>query len=51
VLCQDIRFNIEQLRGMVHGLVEETRRDLIELMMLKMNAKGEVEEGQLPLID
>jgi hypothetical protein len=35
---------------MIHGLVEETRRDLIELMMLKMNIEGKV-EGQLPLID
>ena len=51
VLYQGIRFNMEQLRGMVHGLVEETRRDLMELMMLKMNAEGEVEEGQLPPID
>ena len=42
---------MEQLRGMVHGLVEETHRDLMELMMLKMNAEGEVEEGQLPPID
>jgi hypothetical protein len=50
VLYQGIRFNIEQLRGMIHGLVEETRQDLIELMMLKMNVEGEV-EGQLPLID
>ena len=25
VLYQGIRFNIEQLRGMVYGLVEETR--------------------------
>jgi hypothetical protein len=50
VLYQDIRFTTEQLRGMVHGLVEETRRDLMELMMLKMNAEGEVEE-QLPPID
>src|ERR1700719_909517 len=41
VLYQGIRFNMEQLRGMVHGLVEETRRDLMELMMLKMNAEGE----------
>ena len=36
---------------MVHGLVEETRWDLMELMMLKMNVEGEVEEGQLLLID
>src|SRR5277367_6410975 len=50
VLYQGIRFNMEQLRGMMHGLVEETRRDLMELMMLKMNAEGEV-EGQLPPID
>jgi hypothetical protein len=35
----------------VHGLVEETRRDLMELLMIKMNAQGEVEEGQLPPID
>src|SRR5450432_111109 len=50
VLYQGIRFNIEQLRGMIYGLVEEARRDLIELMMLKMNVEGEV-EGQLPPID
>jgi hypothetical protein len=35
---------------MVHGLVEETRWDLMELMMLKMNTEGEV-EGQLLPID
>ena len=40
---------MEQLRGMMHGLVEETRRDLMELMMLEMNAEGEVEG--LPPID
>jgi hypothetical protein len=51
VLYQGIRFNIEQLRGMMHGMVEEARRDLIELLMLEMNAEGEVEVGQLPLID
>src|SRR5271170_4324576 len=51
VLYQNIRFNMEQLRGMMHGLVEETRRDLIQLLMLRMNAEGEVEEGQLPPID
>jgi len=36
---------------MIYGLVEEARWDLIELMMLEMNVEGEVEEGQLPLID
>jgi len=50
VLYQGARFNMEQLRGMVHGLVEETRRDLMELMMLEMNAEGEV-EAALPPID
>ena len=35
---------------MIHRLVEETRWDLIGLMMLKMNTEGEVEEGLL-LID
>lgn len=49
VLYQRVRFNMEQLRGMMHGLVEETRRDLMELMMLEMNAEGEVEG--LPPID
>ena len=42
---------MEQLRGMVHGLVEDACRDLIELLMLKINAEGEVETGQLPPID
>lgn len=41
MLYEGIRFNMEQLRGMVHGLVEETRRDSMELMMLRMNAEGE----------
>jgi len=36
---------------MLHGLVEETRWDLMELLMIKMNIEGEVEEGQLPQID
>ena len=49
-MYQRIRFNIEQLRGIVHKLVEETRQDLIDLIMLEMNAKGEVEVGLL-LID
>jgi len=51
VLYQGIRFNTEQLRGMLYRLVEETRRDLMELLIIKMNVKGEVEEGQLPQID
>jgi hypothetical protein len=51
VLYQDVRFKIEQLRGIMHGMVEEARRDLMELLMLEMNAEGKVEEGQLPPID
>ena len=51
ILYQQIRFNMEQLRGMVHGMVEEARRDLMELLMLPINAEGEVEAGQLPAID
>jgi len=42
---------MEQLQGMLHGLVEETRWDLMELLMIKMNVEGEVEEGQLPRIN
>jgi len=33
---------------MLYRLVEETRWDLIELLIIKMNVEGEVEEGQLP---
>jgi hypothetical protein len=36
---------------MMHGIVEEARRDLIELLMLEINAEGEVEAGQLPPIN
>jgi hypothetical protein len=32
-------------------IVEEARQDLIKLLMLEMNAKGKVEEGQLLLIN
>ena len=34
----------------MHGLVEETHWDLIELIMLEINVEGKVEE-RLPLID
>jgi len=33
---------------MLYKLIEETRWDLIELLIIKMNIKDEVEEGQLP---
>jgi len=32
---------------MLYRLVEETRWDLIELLIIKINVEGEVEEGQL----
>jgi len=32
---------------MLYRLVEETHWDLIELLIIKMNVEGEVEEGQL----
>lgn len=44
-------FTMNQVRDMIHGLVEEARRDLMELLMLEMNEEGEVEEGQLPTIN
>jgi hypothetical protein len=50
-LYQDVCFNIEQLQGIMHKIVEEARWDLIKLLMLKMNTKGKVQEGQLLLID
>jgi len=51
VLCQKVRFTIEQLRSIVYRLVEETYWDLIDLLMLEMNAEGEVGVGKLLLID
>jgi hypothetical protein len=51
VLYQDVCFKIEQLQGIMHKMVEEAHRDLIELLMLEMNTKGKVKEGQLPLIN
>jgi superfamily II DNA helicase RecQ len=51
VRYQQIKFNMAQLKGMVHGLVEETRRDLMDLMMVKMNEDGEAEGTVLPMID
>lgn len=36
---------------MIHRLVKEMCRDLMELLMIKMNIEGEVKEGQLLPID
>ena len=51
VIYQKIRFDIKQLQGMVHGLVEEARRDLMELLMLEINEDREVKENLLPPVD
>jgi hypothetical protein len=50
-LYQQIRFNIEQLYRMVYRLVEEARRDLIDLLMLRINTEGKVATGRLLPID
>ena len=43
---------MEQVRGMVHGLVSETRRGLIEdLLILPLDPYGEVKGQRLPPID
>src|SRR6187402_354744 len=47
---QKIKFNMNQLRDIVHGLIDEARRDLIELIMLEVNEQGEVDEKQVPPI-
>jgi RecQ family ATP-dependent DNA helicase len=48
---QKIKFTMTQLRDMVHGLVEEAKRDLMELMMIRKNADGEFDEMQVPFVD
>jgi hypothetical protein len=42
---------MEQLCRMMYRLVEETRRDLIDLLMLEMDTEGAVRAGQLPPIN
>jgi hypothetical protein len=52
ILYQEIQFTMEQVRGMVHGLVAETRRGLIEdLLILQLDPYGEVKGQRLPPID
>ena len=57
VFCQKIRLNMDRLREMIHGLVEEARTDLmtlltlLTLLMLKVDAEGEVEEKTLTQIE
>jgi superfamily II DNA helicase RecQ/uncharacterized C2H2 Zn-finger protein len=47
---QKIKFGMTQLRDMVGGLVEEAKRDLMELMMIPKRADGEFEEGHIPAL-
>ena len=50
VLYQQIRFGMSQVRSLVHGLVEEARKELFtELMMVDRNADGQGQ--QAPVID
>jgi superfamily II DNA helicase RecQ len=52
ILYQEIQFTMEQIRGMVHGLVAEARQGLItELLMLELDPYGEVKGQRLPPID
>jgi superfamily II DNA helicase RecQ len=52
ILYQEIQFTMEQVRGMVHGLVAETRQRLIrDLLMLELDPYGEVKGQRLPPID
>jgi hypothetical protein len=52
IFYQNIQFNMQQVRSMVDGLVAETRRILIEdLLMLRLDEHGEVQGEQLPPID
>ena len=52
ILYQEIQFTMEQVRGMVHGLVAETRQTLIkDLLMLELDPYGEVKGQRLPPID
>jgi len=52
VLYQQIRFNMAEVRTMVHGLVDEARAVLYkELMMVDVSSQGTVDATQVPGID
>ena len=52
VLYQQIQFNMQQLRSMIHGLVAETRGILIQdLLLLQMDDHGDIQGEALPRID
>lgn len=49
ILYQEMRITMEKIRGMVHGLVAETRRELIQDLLL--DQYQEVKGQRLPRID
>jgi superfamily II DNA helicase RecQ len=52
ILYQQIRFNMAEVRTMICGLVSEAREVLYkELMMVDMDAQGQVDATQIPSID
>jgi hypothetical protein len=52
VLYQQIRFNMAEVRTMVHGLVDEARAVLYqELMMVDVSSQGTADATQVPGID
>jgi hypothetical protein len=51
VLYANMRFSMNQFRGMVHGLVREAREELFEkLMIVRVGADQEVDVKQVPPI-
>jgi hypothetical protein len=45
------KFTINQIRDMIHGVVEEARQELMGLMMVDIDEDGDVDEKQVPPID
>lgn len=51
ILYPPIQFSMQQVQGMAHGLVAETKRQLVrDLLLLQSDDDGEAQEGQLPRI-
>jgi hypothetical protein len=48
---QDKKFTVNQIRDMIHGVVEEARRELMGLMMVEVNEEGDVDERLVPPLD
>jgi hypothetical protein len=52
VLYQQIRFNMAEVRAMIHGVISEARAVLYEeLMMVDVDSQGQVDVTQVPGID